>query len=236
MSKLLKVNLKLMLRRKDTMICVIMSAVLALLEVLIGKLNGSLDWYSMFEMPMIMMMFFSAVGGLFISRDYTQNTIRNKLTVGHKRSDIYLANQVAETLFFGVSLIIFFAVSSAANLIVIGTKGAVFSDIMKNMTVCFFAVVAVSALTTFLAMTVKSAAGGVLPIILMYPLLTFAAMAQEFGDSKWIRIFNDIIPLSQMTALAMPDKRAAIHIVYSLILTVFFITAGVVNFRKADLK
>ena len=156
--------------------------------------------------------------------------------MGHKRSHIYLANQIAETLFFGVSLIIFFAVSSAANLIVIGTKGAVFSDIMKNMTVCFFAVVAVSALTTFLAMTVKSAAGGVLPIILMYPLLTFAAMAQEFGESKWIRVFNDIIPLSQMTALAMPDKRAAIHIVYSLILTVFFITAGVVNFRKADLK
>ena len=59
MNKLLKVNLKLMLRRKDTMICVIMSAVLALLEVLIGKLNGSLDWYSMFEIPLIMMMFFS---------------------------------------------------------------------------------------------------------------------------------------------------------------------------------
>jgi hypothetical protein len=70
----------------------------------------------------------------------------------------------------------------------------------------------------------------------MYPLLTFAAMAHEFGDSKWIQVFSDIIPLSQMTVLAVPDKRAAIHIVYSLILTVFFITAGVVNFRKADLK
>lgn len=236
MNKLLKVNLKLMLRRKDTMICVIMSAVLALLEVLIGKLNGSLDWFGMFEMPLIMMMFMSAVGGLFISRDYTQNTIRNKLTVGHKRSHIYLANQIAETLFFGVCLILFFAVSSAANLIVIGAKGAAASDVLKNMTVCFFAVVAVSALTTFLAMTVKSAAGGVLPIILMYPLLMFAAMSQEFGDSKWIQVMNDIIPLSQMTVLAVPDKCAAIHIVYSLILTVFFITAGVVNFRKADLK
>ena len=70
----------------------------------------------------------------------------------------------------------------------------------------------------------------------MYPLMMFAALAQELGESKWIQVFRDIIPLSQMTALAMPDKRAAIHIVYSLILTVFFITAGVVNFRKADLK
>ena len=101
MNKLLRVNLKLMVRRKDTRLCAGLSVVLAVLGALVSKLNGNMTWYDMFEFPLILVMIFSAVGGLFISRDYTQNTIRNKLTVGHKRTGIYLANQITETIFFG---------------------------------------------------------------------------------------------------------------------------------------
>ena len=236
MNKLLRVNLKLMVRRNDTRLCIALSVILAVLGALVSKLNGNMTWYDMFEFPLILVMIFSAVGGLFISRDYTQNTIRNKLTVGHKRTDIYLANQITETIFFCVPVIFYFITSAIANFILIGAKGAVFSEVMGNIAVCLIAVNALSALTTFLAMTVKSSAGGVLPIILMYPMLMLSVLAEALEDVKWLKYVCDFIPVSHIASLMQPDKDPALHICCSLVFFALFAAGGIAAFRKADLK
>ena len=99
MNKLLKVNMKLMMRRLDVRVCAALGIILAIFEAAVSKHTDTLDWYGMFEMLIMFAFTLSAVGGLFISRDYSLNTIRNKLTVGHKRTSVYLANQIAESIF-----------------------------------------------------------------------------------------------------------------------------------------
>ena len=66
--------------------------------------------------------------------------------------------------------------------------------------------------------------------------MIFSVLTQEFGESKWLEIVNDIIPLSQLAVLMMPDKNPAIHIFYSVLITIVFILGGMAIFRKADLK
>ena len=236
MNNLLKTNIKLMLCRKSTKLSAVFAVFMALLVAFTNNSSDELTWYTMFSGPVTLIMVLSAVGGLFLSRDYSNKTIRNKLTVGHKRTYIYLANQITEILFFCIPIILYFVTSSVLNYILIGTNGTVMSDIFRNIAVCIIAVIALSALTTFIAMTVKSSAGGILPIVLMYPLLMFSVIIDEFPEIKWLQTVGDMIPLSQIAMLLMPDKNAALHILYSLIVTALFIIVGIASFRKADLK
>lgn len=178
---------------------------------------------------------FSAVGGIFINRDYTQNTIRNKLSVGHKRIDIYLANQISQIIFFCVTIMLYLAVSCILTAAFIGTKDAVASDILGNTAVCLVACIALSALTTFISMTIQSAAGGILPLFIMYPLLMFSVLVEEL-DIKWMKTLSEFIPICQLTRLFAPDQLACRHIIFSIIFTLFFVMTGAVIFRKSDLK
>lgn len=237
MNKLLKVNMKLMMRRLDVRVCAALGIILAIFEAAVSKHTDTLDWYGMFEMLIMFAFTLSAVGGLFISRDYSLNTIRNKLTVGHKRTSVYLANQITESIFFCIPVMIYFITSVIADLILIGAKGAKPSDIIMNIAVALFAMIALSALTTFISMTVKNSAGGVIPLITFYPLLMLAAMAQELElkESTLKKLINSI-PIPQLTILFEPDKDAPMHILSSIAITVVFIFAGTALFRRSDLK
>lgn len=236
MNKLLKVNMKLMMRRLDVRVCAALGIILAIFEAAVSKHTDTLDWYGMFEMLIMFAFTLSAVGGLFISRDYSLNTIRNKLTVGHKRTSVYLANQIAESIFFCIPVMIYFITSVIADLILIGAKGAKPSDIIMNIAVALFAMIALSALTTFISMTVKNSAGGVLPLITFYPMLMLAAMAQELELKESTLNLINSIPIPQLTILFEPDKDAAMHILSSIAITVVFIFAGTALFRRSDLK
>lgn len=69
----------------------------------IGNLERDLDYYYFQPLPyfgLIISVFIS----LFFGTEYSDGTIRNKLIVGHKRSDIYLASLF--TCFLGVLVVI----------------------------------------------------------------------------------------------------------------------------------
>lgn len=235
MNKLIKVNLKLMLHRKDTLLCLAGALFFAFFVIVSDYQTKELNWFTMFSGPVMLVICFSAVGGIFINRDYTHNTIRNKLSVGHKRIDIYLANQISQIIFFCVTMILYLAVSCILTAAFIGTKNAVASDILGNTAVCLVACIALSALTTFISMTVQSAAGGILPLFIMYPLLMFSVLVDEL-DIKWMKTVSEFIPICQLTRLFAPDQLACRHIIFSIIFTLFFVMTGAVIFRKSDLK
>ena len=224
-----------MLHRIDTLICLVGALFFAFYVIVSDYLTGELNWFTMFSGPVMLVICFSAVGGFFTNRDYTQNTIRNKLSVGHKRIDIYLANQISQIIFFCVTIMLYLAVSCILTAAFIGTKDAVASDILGNTAVCILACIALSALTTFVSMTVQSAAGGVLPLIFMYPLLMFSVLVEEL-NIKWMKTVSEFIPVCQLTKLVAPDQLVGRHIIFSIILTLFFVIAGAAAFRKSDLK
>jgi D-alanyl-lipoteichoic acid acyltransferase DltB (MBOAT superfamily) len=84
-------------------------------------------------------------------------------------------------------------------------------------------------------MTVQSAAGGILPLFIMYPLLMFSVLVDEL-DIKWIKTASEFIPVCQLTKLVAPDQLAGRHIIFSIIFTLFFVMTGAVIFCKSDLK
>jgi len=221
MNKLIKVNLKLMLHRIDTLICLVGALFFAFYVIVSDYLTGELNWFTMFSGPVMLVICFSAV--------------RNKLSVGHKRIDIYLANQISQIIFFCVTIMLYLAVSCILTAAFIGTKDAVALDILGNTAVCLLAYIALSALTTFISMTVQSAAGGILPLFIMYPLLMFSVLVDEL-DIKWMKTVSEFIPVCQLTTLVAPDQLACRHIIFSIIFTLFFVMTGAVIFRKSDLK
>ena len=131
---------------------------------------------------------------------------------------------------------IYFITSVIADLILIGAKGAKPSDIIMNIAVALFAMIALSALTTFISMTVKNGAGGVIPLITFYPMLMLAAISQELELKESTLNLINSIPIPQLTILFEPDKDAAMHILCSIAITVVFIFAGTALFRRSDLK
>lgn len=69
----------------------------------LGNLGRDLDYYYVQPLPFFGMII-SVFIALFFGTEYSDGTIRNKLIVGHKRSDIYLASLL--TCFLGVLIVI----------------------------------------------------------------------------------------------------------------------------------
>lgn len=68
----------------------------------LGNLERDLDYYYVQPLPFFGLII-SVFIALFIGTEYSDGTIRNKLIVGHKRSDVYLSNLF--TCFLGVLVI-----------------------------------------------------------------------------------------------------------------------------------
>lgn len=69
----------------------------------LGNLGRDLDYYYAQPLPFFGLII-SVFIAIFLGTDYSNGTIRNKLIVGYKRSDIYLANLL--TCFSGVLVVI----------------------------------------------------------------------------------------------------------------------------------
>lgn len=69
----------------------------------IGNLERDLDYYYFQPLPYVGLII-SVFIALFFGTEYSDGTIRNKLIVGHKRSDVYLASLF--TCFLGVWVVI----------------------------------------------------------------------------------------------------------------------------------
>ena len=69
---------------------IIASVFIRIVEKRALNLGGALA----FSMIGTMTMFISITAGLFIITDFKNNTIRNKIIIGHSRTKIYLANLI----------------------------------------------------------------------------------------------------------------------------------------------
>jgi len=102
-------------------------------------------------------MIFSAIfAALFLGTDYSDGTIRNKLTVGHTRAEIYFAGLITTAAGGTVILAAQWAVTLAAGLCLGGKLGMPAGEFMLNVAVCLCAVIALNAVFTELGMLLSS--------------------------------------------------------------------------------
>lgn len=94
--------------------------------------------------------------GLYLGTDYSNGTIRNKLTVGRTRTEIYFANLIT-TAAAGVILLASTWVSvGAVGLCVGGKLGMPAGELALNIAVCICAMTALCAIFTVIGMLLSS--------------------------------------------------------------------------------
>ena len=186
-------------------------------------------------------MLFAVAGGHFISHDYTNNTIRNKLIIGHTRVNIYLSNFITLTCYMLILFIAYEAAAICIGIPVLGTEGVETDVLIKNVLFCIPLCIACSAITVFVSMTLKSNSGMVLNFMLYYAFMAAGLFKQELPelmDNKLVSVLVDFIPTTHMMYLNNAEfvEDAGLKILYSVILTVALTIGGVELFKKADLK
>jgi len=238
MSKLIKVELKNIFSKFDIRCTLLMLTLLGFVTGILNKGNYYPSCEGIFEWTMVLTLLISALGGLYISRDYTQNTIRNKIIVGHTRFGIYLSKQIAITSMYLACALLFMASTIISNFMFVGTTNLNKEALWTGILVSIFVVIALSTITTFIAMSVKKETGGLMPLLVMFVMMMLSAWIPEFVKGKVIDIANDIIPTSQMMLLNIQtvDSHPIIHILYSLLLSFVFFISGLAIFKNSDLN
>ncbi len=238
MSRLIKVELKSIFGKFDIRSTMLILTLLGFVTGILNKGNSSPSCDGIFEWTMVLTLLISALGGLYISRDYTQNTIRNKIIVGHTRLGIYLAKQIAVTSMYLACSGLFMVSMIISNFMFIGTDKLNMNALLTGILVSIFGIIVLSTITTFIAMSVKKETGGLMPLLVMFVMMMLSAWIPEFVKGKAIDVINDIVPTSQMMLLniAVVDLHPGRHILYSLLLSLIFFISGYAIFRKSDLN
>jgi len=238
MSKLIKVELKSIFSKFDIRSTVLILTLLGFITGILNKGNSSPSCDGIFEWTMVLTLLISALGGLYISRDYTQNTIRNKIIVGHTRFGIYLSKQIAVATMYLACALLFMASTIVSNFMFIGTNYLNKDALWTGIIVSIFVVIVLSTITTFIAMSVKKETGGLMPLLVMFVMMMLSAWIPEFVKGKAVDIINDIVPTSQMILLNLDtvDPHPVRHILYSFLLSLIFFVSGYAIFRKSDLN
>lgn len=238
MNKLIKVELKSIFSKFDIKSTMLIFTFLGFISGLLNKGNSSPSCDGIFEWTMVLSLLISALGGLYISRDYTQNTIRNKIIVGHTRFNIYLSKQIAVTSMYLACSGLFIISTILSNFMFIGMNNINQKALWIGIIVSLFVIIVLSMITTFIAMSVKKETGGLMPLLVMFIMMMLSAWIPEFVKGKAIDIINDIVPTSQMILLNINnvDPHPIRHIIYSLLLSLIFFISGYTIFKKSDLS
>ena len=94
MLNLLKSDLKVLFKWKATIYAILAIFALSASSILLNISYDDPILGSFFELAYVNIMIISVIIGLFVYRDYSQNTIRNKIVVGYGRVSIFVAKTI----------------------------------------------------------------------------------------------------------------------------------------------
>lgn len=259
MANLLAEGFRRLFKGKRFYICLIVYCAIALLEIVIyyignNMFGGSDDFLhvdSLVLAGLTMCALFSAItSAMLISRDYTNNTIRNKIIIGHSRTNIYLTNLIVTAAVFMIYNAAYLLVVIGVGIPLLGGGDFPNSDLIKNMALALIVLLTFSALVTFITMTIKTIGGAILAIALNY-IGSFIGLAVEILSMKYEKFcefLTDALPSMQLDTLQMSSNLAStimstgntIHygsiIIYDVIIIVGITILGIAIFNKADVK
>jgi hypothetical protein len=163
MSKLVSANFSRLWKDKIFWLCVAAIFVFVGFMVLMGanvdkmrNLGRNLDYYYFHSLPFLGL-FLSVFIAMFLGTEYSDGTIRNKLIVGHTRTEIYLANLL--TCFGGSS--IFFAVWAVGGLVGIpyfGLWSVGIGGWLQLLLISLFTLLAITSILTVVSQMINNKA------------------------------------------------------------------------------
>ncbi len=250
MSKLLNTELH---KLHDIIVSML---VITLIYAVIGAFrsmsNRNTIYLGFGELLAIFAILICSVTGVFISQDFENNTVRNKLIIGHTRLKVYFSYQIIFALLALILTAIFIAVYILSGKIFfymeVFRSEPLDTEAMKVLKENFFkalpvyltAVPAFTAAAVFIPTALRSVAGGVLTVYLAYTINSLPAFSDFFPNNKFIEYINEILPSSQIFLMEglspQPDFSPLKYIAFSLAFAAVLTASGYALFRKADLK
>lgn len=184
MNKLLSANFMRLKKDKAFWLCMGVMLLYAVVYMLNGcrqatidmsEYNYSIDKYY-FQFALSIGAFCALFGSMFFGTEYSDGTIRNKIIVGHTRTNIYIANLV--TTFTATLLIMsVWLIGALIAIPVLGVWEMGISRLLLYLLIAVMFVSAFSAICTFVNMTSSNKAVTVAASILLFlGLLIFSSM------------------------------------------------------------
>ncbi|MDE6034982.1 MAG: ABC transporter permease [Ruminococcus sp.] len=287
MNKLIKANFSRLFKSMFFKVCLIFSAGLGILmdmaryidiqknQELYAKFGVEYKSADGFAFSLVLYIIFaiSAFTAVFVGTDYSDCTIRNKLMVGNKRTEIYFANfitcAVANVIILMTSIIVTLGFGYALFRVTsLTAKETAICIIIQCVTMIGF-----SAILVLISMLIQSKASGAVTALIMTIVMFLAAMTisnkleapeyyedlteitSETGEVQYVpvetknpsyitgtkreiyELLNDILPCNQFYQIACCNTENAGKLaIYSALIMILSNGAGVVLFRKKDLK
>ncbi len=188
--------------------------------------------------------FVSIVAGMMICQDFKNNTIRNKIIIGHSRTNIYLTNLIVSLIVMLIFFIINIVVMVVVGGILMPFKVFPCVGIFKKMLLILAIETAFTSTIVFICNSMKSTGGFVLALCMHYILTTIEPFLNfiPYKHRKIREFIMEIVPSFQVTLVVynspvdgLPSKWL-IMLISCVVITVVTTVLGIASFNKSDLK
>jgi len=201
MARLLRLELRRLLKDKVVMAMLIILVVIAFFQALVAGTSyyedpwtGTIYWTltmrdllsTSFQLSSTPFIIIGIVIAVFLAKDVNQGTIRNKLIAGYSKLEIYWSSVITATLLTFVSLLIFHGLTLGFGQIwgipfpIDATVTNDLENFVIYMAIGYLIVFVATSIINFIAMMVKNMAGViVLSIVFMVFTLVFALLFES---------------------------------------------------------
>lgn len=202
---------------------------------------------SFFFYPLFMGIITAIFVTLFIGTEYSDGTIRNKLTIGHSRNAIYLGNLITNIL-----AMLFVCVSYLASTLIVGVPlfGFFETDMATILLLSlgiFIVVIALCSVYTFLSMNcANKTTTAVIAVVCSFVFLFIAIYASsvlslpDYGGNTLRNIFKfayDFFPSCQaFQYMQMNTTNLIEKMMYALLITGITTFGGLIIFNRKSIK
>lgn len=193
-----------------------------------------------FMMTGTMPLLISITAGLLIVQDFRNNTVRNKIIIGHSRTKIYLANLIVSCTVAVIYQLAFWLVTIALGGILLQFEFFPSGEIFANMGLALVIQLTFTAVIVFLCNSMRNIGGFVISLI-MHEIVLMASVVMLLIKSEKVQNFiSEIVPSFQIEIVKYGYMDYPEKVYISLIAdAVIFIAAtigGILIFNKSDLK
>lgn len=200
------------------------------------NLGGAL----VFSLIGTMSMFISITAGLFIITDFKNNTIRNKIIIGHSRTKIYLANLIISLTVAFIYQMVFWLTLIAFGKTIMRFDAFPSKEIFQNMLLTLAIIFAFTSCFVFICTTLKNTGGFALSLMLDTVVSMLVLLVMIIPKKEISKILSIAVPSMQKTSLSnnptvVPDNiwwMILIDIGICVVVTI----AGIEIFKRSDLK
>ena len=211
-----------------------------------GLIGGGLDEgipadSLLFEGIGVMPLLVGIAAGMLIVQDFRNNTIRNKVIIGHSRIKIYLANWIVSVTVMLIYLAVYLLFVIAFGGIILGFDEFPSKATMLNLLHVLLIELAMTSFIVFLCNTMKNVGGFVLSITMHYVVDMFSLVLMLLNRHPKIQeIISEAVPTFQMSLIKNGydeiQKHGVRMALFMLAITAVSTVVGALLFKRSDLK